>query len=319
MRMSPIIFSAALVLSAPVAAEEYFGVFPDALEGTFLVVDPRPQFKLKKEFLFKDPNGLAWNVPSDEVVDGASIPQIFWSFIGGPFDGKYINASVIHDYYCRTKSRTAHDTHRNFYYGMRAVGVSDWQAKAMYWAVSAFGPSWKLERRIAQDLRCTVANGKTSCATVEASKMMTVESGIDWEDPELRAIALSKFSSVAKTLKTSSGQTLDVNRFGRIEATPPSIEANAEAFRDVLSTKAYKSDSADLGVLAEAEALPLDQISTWPDSRIPDFTTAPTLGELGAGDRRTGAFKVQPTDLDLLEKKVSPEIRTFNLPSTFER
>jgi Protein of unknown function (DUF1353) len=319
MRLSLITFSAVLIVSAPVAAEEFFGVFPDALEGTFMVADPRPQFKLKKEFIFKDPNGLAWNVPSGEVVDGASIPQIFWSFIGGPFDGKYINASVIHDYYCRTKSRTAHDTHRNFYYGMRAVGLSEWQANAMYWAVSTFGPDWKLERRIAQELRCTETNGTTTCMAVAVPTTMMVESAIDWEDPEVRAIALSKFSAVAKTLKTSSGRTLDVNRFGRIEATPQSIEANAEGFRELLSTKAYRTNSADLGLLTEAESVPLGQIISWPDSKIPDFTKAPTLRELIAEDRIGEAFKVQPTDLRLLEKKISPAVGTFNMPSTLAR
>ena len=237
-----------------------------------MVVDPRPQFKLKSEFVFKDPNGLVWNVPSGEVVDGASIPQVFWSFIGGPFDGKYINASVIHDHYCRVKSRTAHDTHRNFYYGMRAVGLPDWQSKLMHWAVASFGPDWKLEKRIVQEVKCTVSNGRTTCATMAVPKLTVVEvSAVDLENPEVRAIALSKFSSIAKTLKTSSGQTLDVSRYGQIDATAQSIEANAEGFRELLSTRAYKTNSADLGLLADMETVPLEQVSTWPNSQIPDF------------------------------------------------
>ena len=36
------------------------------------------------------------------VVDGASIPSVFWSIIGAPYTGKYRDASVIHDYYCET-------------------------------------------------------------------------------------------------------------------------------------------------------------------------------------------------------------------------
>lgn len=61
--------------------------------------------------------------------------------------GRYIHASIIHDKYCDTRERTAHDTHRNFYYGMRASGVSPSKAKLMYWAVRTFGPSWTIEVR----------------------------------------------------------------------------------------------------------------------------------------------------------------------------
>lgn len=136
-------------------AQEHFGEFLDKLKGIFLVeTKPRPAFKLDGAFRFMDPNGLLWTVPSETQVDGASIPQLFWSLIGGPFEGPYINASVIHDYYCEKKERTAHDTHRNFYYGMRASGVSEWKAILMHWAVSTFGPSWRLERRVAIQHNC---------------------------------------------------------------------------------------------------------------------------------------------------------------------
>jgi hypothetical protein len=121
-------------------SQEFFGEFRDALKGEFVDAKPRPKFKLASEFRFADPNGLLWSVPPDKEVDGASIPQLFWSFIGGPFEGAYIKASVIHDHYCDVKIRTEHDTHRNFYYGMRASGVEEWKAKFMYWAVATFGP-----------------------------------------------------------------------------------------------------------------------------------------------------------------------------------
>jgi Protein of unknown function (DUF1353) len=45
-------------------------------------------------------------VPAGAIVGGASIPQVFWSIIGGPFEDKYREASVIHDYYCEQKSDT---------------------------------------------------------------------------------------------------------------------------------------------------------------------------------------------------------------------
>jgi Protein of unknown function (DUF1353) len=137
--MRSLAFVSALVVSlGPIVSfaqtDEYFGDFLDKLRGVFNVeAMPRPMFKLESDFRFKDPNGLLWLAPAGEEVDGASIPQPFWSFIGGPFEGAYINASVIHDHYCKTKERTEHDTHRNFYYGMRTSGVPDWKAKLMHW------------------------------------------------------------------------------------------------------------------------------------------------------------------------------------------
>jgi uncharacterized protein DUF1353 len=121
------------LLSAAASAEEYFGEFLDKLKGTFIAdAKPRPLFKIEAEFRFKDPNGLLWSTPAGTEVDGASIPQSFWSLIGGPFEGAYLDASVIHDYYCETKQRTAHDTHRAFYYGMRTSQVPEWKASLMY-------------------------------------------------------------------------------------------------------------------------------------------------------------------------------------------
>ncbi len=40
------------------------------------------------------------------IVDGASIPRMFWSIIGGLFDEGYRDASIIHDWYCDKRLRT---------------------------------------------------------------------------------------------------------------------------------------------------------------------------------------------------------------------
>lgn len=125
--------------------KEYFGEFSG--EPSFKVktnAEGRPTFILLEDFSFTDPNGFKWEAPKSWEVDGASIPKLAWSFVGGPMSGKYIHASIIHDKYCDTKNRTAHDTHRNFYYGMMANGVSEAKANVMYWAVRTFGPSWKV-------------------------------------------------------------------------------------------------------------------------------------------------------------------------------
>lgn len=97
---------------------------------------------LLEPFEFIDPKGRNWTAPAGTKIDGASIPRPFWSLIGGPFEGRYRDASVIHDYYCFVRSRTAADTHKAFYDGMLANGVAAKKAWLMYRAVVQFGPQW---------------------------------------------------------------------------------------------------------------------------------------------------------------------------------
>src|SRR5947207_6952926 len=51
---------------------------------------------LLTELRYTDPQGFVWLAPIGSVVDGASIPRYLWSIMGGPFEGKYRNASVLH-------------------------------------------------------------------------------------------------------------------------------------------------------------------------------------------------------------------------------
>jgi len=101
---------------------------------------------LTQPFSYKDFAGVTWKVPAGKRVDGASIPQPFWTFIGGPLEGKYRNASIIHDYYCDEKTRPWRDVHRIFYEGMLTGGVEKTQAKLMYYAVYKFGPRWDIRK-----------------------------------------------------------------------------------------------------------------------------------------------------------------------------
>lgn len=101
------------------------------------------KMKLIEPFLYIDPDGSEWNAPVGWVIDGASIPKVAWSVIGGPFEGKYRNASVIHDVACDQKTRPWMDVHRAFYTAMLTGGVDTIKAKIMYAAVYHWGPRWK--------------------------------------------------------------------------------------------------------------------------------------------------------------------------------
>jgi hypothetical protein len=111
--------------------------------------------KLEQDFGFEDAGGLVWTAKKNAVVNGASIPQIFWSSFGSPFIGDYRRASVLHDYCCEVRTRPSAATHRMFYEACLAGGVGPLKAKTMYTMVKTFGPSWTV---VAESI---VVNGRT--------------------------------------------------------------------------------------------------------------------------------------------------------------
>lgn len=103
---------------------------------------PDRDMKLTGSFSYIDPAGKRWDVPAGTVVNGASIPQVFWTSFGPPFVGDYRRASVVHDHYCVVRTETEHATHRMFHDACRTGGVGIVKAKLMYSAVKTFGPHW---------------------------------------------------------------------------------------------------------------------------------------------------------------------------------
>ncbi len=101
---------------------------------------------LLEDFSYSDPDGLSWNAEKGSTVDGASIPKPFWSIIGGPFEGVYRDASIIHDAACNDKYRSWEATHEMFYRAMLTSHVPSSTAKVMYAAVYFFGPRWEIKR-----------------------------------------------------------------------------------------------------------------------------------------------------------------------------
>jgi hypothetical protein len=98
--------------------------------------------RLAEPYEYVDPKGRRWPVPKGAVVDGASIPPVFWSVIGGPFEGLYRGPSVIHDYYCEKRTRNFSDVHQVFHDAMLCAGVGKKTAWLMFQAVNRFGPRW---------------------------------------------------------------------------------------------------------------------------------------------------------------------------------
>ena len=125
----------------PVPASLRFGRFDGYVVANF-GAGPR-RMTLVQDFAYIDAAGKRWPAPKGSVIDGASIPQAFWSVLGGPFEGEYRNASVVHDVACDEMNEPWEDVHKMFYQACRCGGVADWRAKAMYWAVHNYGPRWE--------------------------------------------------------------------------------------------------------------------------------------------------------------------------------
>jgi hypothetical protein len=133
------------------------GSGPSTFKGTVKVEFMNPEkpsdyfrdMKVIAPFGFIDSKGIHWDVPEGAITNGASVPVGTWNLVGGPFDGLYREAAVIHDYFVEQGllgkgTRSVQDTNRVFYEAMRARGVSEDLAKVMYTAVQLFGPTWEV-------------------------------------------------------------------------------------------------------------------------------------------------------------------------------
>jgi hypothetical protein len=101
--------------------------------------------ELVTDFRYVDPRDTVWLSPKGSKVNGASIPKILWSVVGGPFEGKYRKASVIHDVACDEMKRPHQEVHRAFYDACLCEGLDPSTARKLYAAVALFGPKWTFE------------------------------------------------------------------------------------------------------------------------------------------------------------------------------
>lgn len=162
--------------------------------------------RLVNNFSYTDPRGKVWNAPRGSIVNGASIPQFFWSFVGGPWDGAYRQASVVHDVACETMQASWQDTHRMFYEACRCGGVDERTAKLMYWAVHHFGPRW--ESRTATTSEVRIVDGRSVTVDVPTTTPQRIAASVptaaQWqqaqryflsENPPLDAIPDLRFAA----------------------------------------------------------------------------------------------------------------------------
>jgi hypothetical protein len=175
--------------SVPAARGIYIGPFETSwdLDGRHLI--------LLKKVVYVDLDGVRWEVPEGVKIDGASIPQVLWSIVGGPFEGKYREASVIHDYYCDVRLRPWKDVAKVFYQAMITSGVDTVKAKLMYLAVVYGGPRWD-EQAIYNTRLAAKTRGKDGRPEVVAT-----EADPPLSDAALDALGDSAFAEQQAMLK----------------------------------------------------------------------------------------------------------------------
>lgn len=174
--------------------------------------------RLLHPFAYIEASGREWPVPTYTVVDGASIPQVFWSLIGSPFVGLYRNASIVHDHYCDARSRPWQRTHRMFYDAMRCSGVAVLQAKIMYYAVYRFGPRWTIGPVAHAEGFMATAESATAAAPLPTEPFDTVSFETDAALIRTAALDLAAIEALA-----------DARGAGNTVAPPYRTESDTEA------------------------------------------------------------------------------------------
>jgi len=137
---------------------------------------------LLNELRYTDPYGVVWVAPPGSRVNGASIPRAFWSLIGGPFEGKYRNASVLHDVAYEQQTRPWEEADRMFYNAMRCSGVGAVRAKTMYYALRRHGRHWKHRQAVA------ARDASERGTAVAPGDVDEIQQWIQKNDPELEEI-----------------------------------------------------------------------------------------------------------------------------------
>jgi hypothetical protein len=148
---------------------------------------------LLTELRYTDPNGAIWIAPAGAQIDGASIPRALWSFMGGPFEGRYRNASVLHDVAYDQKSHPPAVVDRMFYNAMRCSGVGAVEAKTMYYSLLRFGRHWKFSVKKAKPVLPgsspeLVNPQEPRTTTVDPAEVGAIQQWIQQNDPSLDQI-----------------------------------------------------------------------------------------------------------------------------------
>lgn len=222
------------------------------------------KMRLLQEFVYVDRAGKRWVASRDSEVDGASIPPAFWTLIGGPLEGKYRNASVVHDTECdgnrRRGTNTWQSVHRMFYEACRCGGTPPKRAAVMYWAVYHFGPRWKIASDTSGKAEAGQEGVDATPTPIEEQVVALVRQG--------RAAARSVYAAKPLAERQMLLERIHAGQRRLQDARTKAAAAQAEADLKVLAAQLHPEEElVDIGRILksvesriEKQALSLDQI-----------------------------------------------------------
>lgn len=121
-------------------------------EATIKEVSDSNLKELVVKLTFVDAAGVEWVAPKGALTDGASVPRVALSLIGGRFEREFLRAAIVHDAYSQSFNKTRcpdqyrtkpwQVVHRMFHEACLASGTSPTKARIMYAAVLLGGPRW---------------------------------------------------------------------------------------------------------------------------------------------------------------------------------
>jgi hypothetical protein len=185
--------------------------------------DGKALYTLLDDFGYVDPNGKRWQAKLGLETDGATIPPVFWPIVGHPFEGLYVKAAVIHDYYCleQHRYREWEKVHHVFHEGMITNGVNSIKAALMFYAVWRFGPRWRVE----EIKPCTPTAGEFCVSAEPTAYQVTSETVASFSHDDERA-------QLQRIKAALDSQKITVADIPEIEAKLPSLQ-RLQTFRDV--------------------------------------------------------------------------------------
>ena len=98
--------------------------------------------RMLEELVFRPSDGKSWVVPVDAVVDGRSMPTLFVSLTGRPFNSAFRKTTLVYDYAAKSKQRSWDEAQAMFYEGALSEGVVPVEAKVIYMLLKATGLRW---------------------------------------------------------------------------------------------------------------------------------------------------------------------------------
>ncbi len=143
-RLHLVLFAICLLISQTLVAQSDASSQRGTFSGELILkaLDDGRSMQVVKDFSYTDWQGHTLTATAGFVSDGATIPRAVWTIVGGPWDGPYRKAAVVHDVGCENHKYTWRDTDRLFFEAMLDSGVTRPLALTMYYGVLVGGPRW---------------------------------------------------------------------------------------------------------------------------------------------------------------------------------